>query len=101
MSIRRQRSIEFGTIFEGPRLYCFLKINLKWQMDMKLKLSDPAKAQKYFEDKMEFTAGPGELQYFKKEKVDLNIIDVRAQEDYGQGPIPWGKKHTSRQAGHL
>jgi rhodanese-related sulfurtransferase len=48
---------------------------------------DPAKARKFFEDKMAFTTGPVEL---ARELGDDNVlvVDVRAAEDYNKGHIP-------------
>lgn len=52
-----------------------------------LQKSDPKKAQKYFEDKLAFTMGPVELEH-ELENDDVNIVDVRAAEDYRQGHVP-------------
>lgn len=49
---------------------------------------NPAEAERYFKDKMQFTTGPVELDRMKNE---VNIIDVRAQKDYDQGHIPGAK----------
>jgi rhodanese-related sulfurtransferase len=49
---------------------------------------DPAKAKKFFEDKVTFTTGPIELQHMIEEGEDINIVDVRAAEDYEEGHIP-------------
>lgn len=50
-------------------------------------IKDPAKAKEYFEAKMAFTTGPVELERMMKNK-EVNIVDVRAAEDYAQGHIP-------------
>jgi len=50
--------------------------------------TNPAKAKEYFEAKLEFTTGPFELSTMMKQGEDLNIIDVRAAEDFGDGHIP-------------
>ena len=49
--------------------------------------NDPAKAKEFFEAKMAFTTGPVELERLMKNK-EVNIVDVRAAEDYAQGHIP-------------
>ena len=49
---------------------------------------DPAKAKKFFEDKVTFTTGPIELQHMIEEGEEINIVDVRAAEDYEEGHIP-------------
>ena len=46
------------------------------------------KAIRYFEDKMEFTTGPVELNEMMKEGEKLHIIDVRRSEDFDRGHIP-------------
>jgi len=50
-------------------------------------IQDPARAKAYFEAKMAFTTGPVELERMMKEG-NVNIVDVRAAEDYAQGHIP-------------
>ena len=52
--------------------------------------ADPARARKYFEDKMAFTTGPVELERAIK-SGDVNVIDVRAAEDFEKGHIPGAK----------
>jgi rhodanese-related sulfurtransferase len=56
-------------------------------MSATLTMPDPVKAREYFEDKMSFTTGPVELERAMKEG-NLNIIDVRAAEDFRKGHIP-------------
>lgn len=51
-------------------------------------LTSPKKAKKFFEAKMNFTTGPVELNQMIKDNEDINIIDVRAPEDFAQGHIP-------------
>ena len=58
--------------------------------------SDPARAKEYFEDKMAFTTGPAELQRSIK-SGEVNVVDVRAVEDYRKGHIP-GAKHLPKAA---
>lgn len=57
-------------------------------MNTKVKIHDPEKARVYFESKMAFTTGPVELERMIKEADNVNVIDVRATEDYEQGHIP-------------
>lgn len=52
--------------------------------------TDPARAKEFFEDKMAFTTGPVELERAMKND-EVNVIDVRAAEDYGKGHIPGAK----------
>jgi rhodanese-related sulfurtransferase len=48
---------------------------------------DPAKAKAFFEAKMAFTTGPVELERMMKEGA-VNVVDVRAADDYAKGHIP-------------
>jgi len=57
-------------------------------MNTKLNIPDPARAKEFFEDKMSFTTGPVELDHLLEAHEDINVIDVRAEEDYLQGHIP-------------
>ena len=50
-------------------------------------INDPAKAREFFEAKMAFTTGPVELERMMKNK-EVNVVDVRAAEDYADGHIP-------------
>jgi rhodanese-related sulfurtransferase len=52
--------------------------------------TDPARAKEFFEDKMAFTTGPVELERAIK-NGEVNVIDVRAAEDYAKGHIPGAK----------
>ncbi len=56
-------------------------------MATKLMTNDPAKAKEFFEAKMAFTTGPVELERMMKGS-EVQIVDVRAAEDYAQGHIP-------------
>jgi rhodanese-related sulfurtransferase len=56
-------------------------------MTTQTKVHDPAKAKEYFEDKMAFTTGPVELDR-KIKRGEVNVVDVRAAEDYAEGHIP-------------
>jgi len=49
--------------------------------------NDPAKAKEFFEAKMAFTTGPIELERMIL-KNEVNVVDVRAAEDYAEGHIP-------------
>ena len=65
---------------------------LRWagrrkEMATEAKIVDPAKARAYFEAKMAFTTGPVELNRMI-EAQDVNVIDVRAEEDYKKGHLP-------------
>ena len=57
-------------------------------MVTKVKIPSAAKAKKYFQDKMSFTTGPVELERWVKQSQPVNIVDVRAAEDYAEGHIP-------------
>jgi rhodanese-related sulfurtransferase len=56
-------------------------------MATKLMINDPAKAKEYFEAKMAFTTGPVELERMIKSN-EVNVVDVRAAEDYAEGHVP-------------
>ena len=56
-------------------------------MATQVKLHDPAKAKAYFESKMAFTTGPVELERMIQ-TGEVNLVDVRASEDYNEGHIP-------------
>ena len=46
------------------------------------------KAVEYFEAKLEFTTGPVELNSMIERNEDINIVDVRSEEEYRKGHIP-------------
>ena len=48
---------------------------------------DSTKEKEYFEAKMAFTTGPVELERMI-EHDEVNVVDVRAAEDYAAGHIP-------------
>jgi rhodanese-related sulfurtransferase len=52
-----------------------------------MKVADPKKAEEYFKAKMAFTTGPIELERTIKGN-EMNVVDVRAAEDYAEGHIP-------------
>jgi rhodanese-related sulfurtransferase len=52
--------------------------------------SAPAKAREYFENKLAFTTGPIELER-ELHNDEVNIVDVRAADDYEKGHIPGAK----------
>jgi len=58
----------------------------------KLKISSAAKAKKYFKNKMACATGPVELERWVKQGEPVNIVDVRALEDYAEGHIPGAVK---------
>ena len=51
-------------------------------------LTSPERAREYFEAKLNFTTGPIELNEMIKNNENINIVDVRAPDDYAQGHIP-------------
>ena len=51
-------------------------------------ITSPRKAKKFFEAKMDFTTGPAELNEMMKNKENINVVDVRAAEDFAKGHIP-------------
>jgi len=51
-------------------------------------LTSPKKAKKFFEAKLDFTTGPVELKHMIDNNENINIVDVRAFEDYAKGHIP-------------
>ena len=53
-------------------------------MVTKMKIPSAAKAKKYFQDKMSFATGPVELERWVKQGQPVNIVDVRAAEDYAE-----------------
>ena len=57
-------------------------------METTLKIPDPARAKAFFEEKMSFTTGPVELDRMIKQHQNINVIDVREEEDYRAGHIP-------------
>ena len=57
-------------------------------MATKMMISDPQKAKEYFEANISFTTGPVELERMMKQGENINIVDVRAAEDYAEGHIP-------------
>ena len=56
-------------------------------MDTSTLTRNTQKAKEYFEAKMAFTTGPVELERMTKQG-QVNVVDVRAAEDYAQGHIP-------------
>jgi rhodanese-related sulfurtransferase len=53
------------------------------------RIHDPTRAKAYFEDKVAFTTGPVELnRMIQSHENHINIIDVRAAEDFAKGHIP-------------
>jgi len=56
-------------------------------MAMNALTGNTQKAKEYFEAKMAFTTGPVELERMMKQG-QVNVVDVRAAEDYAQGHIP-------------
>ncbi|HEU4685543.1 MAG TPA: rhodanese-like domain-containing protein, partial [Nitrospira sp.] len=56
-------------------------------MTTQISIQDPARAKEFFEAKIAFTTGPVELERMMKNK-EVNVVDVRAAEDYAEGHIP-------------
>lgn len=54
---------------------------------MQAGIQDPQKARAYFENKVAFTTGPVELSH-SVEARNVNVIDVRAADDYAKGHVP-------------
>src|SRR5437870_11471561 len=53
------------------------------------RIHEPAKAKAYFENKLAFTTGPVELErMIKSGENNINVVDVRAAEDFAKGHIP-------------
>lgn len=58
-------------------------------MATKTMLPNPTEAKAFFEDKLQFTAGPVDLdRMMREESGDFTIIDVRAEDDYAEGHVP-------------
>ena len=57
-------------------------------MKTELTIHDPAKAKAYFGDKLAFATGPVELDRMMHEGANINVVDVRAAEDFAKGHIP-------------
>ncbi|ATN81999.1 rhodanese-like domain-containing protein [Coxiella burnetii] len=49
---------------------------------------DPQKAKEFFEKKMAFTTGPVEVSGMLKKNAKIQVVDVRAAEDYKKGHVP-------------
>lgn len=56
-------------------------------MDILNTTQDTARAKTFFEDKVSYTTGPVELDRLIK-SGDVNVIDVREEEDFAKGHIP-------------
>jgi rhodanese-related sulfurtransferase len=56
-------------------------------MATQVMINDPAKAKEYFGAKLAFTTGPVELERMMNNH-EVNVVDVRAAEDYAEGHIP-------------
>jgi rhodanese-related sulfurtransferase len=56
-------------------------------MQTEVKAPDPTQAREFFQDKMTFTTGPVELERVIKQD-NINVVDVRAAEDFQKGHIP-------------
>ena len=49
---------------------------------------DPHTAVNYFQQKLDCTTGPIELDHWLKDKAPVQVIDVRRPEDYAKAHIP-------------
>ena len=49
---------------------------------------DAKTALNYFQQKLDCTTGPIELSHWLEEGAPVNVVDVRAREDYEKGHIP-------------
>lgn len=52
------------------------------------RLNDPKEAAEYFARKLAFTCGPSDVNAWLTEKAAVNIVDVRAAEDFAKGHVP-------------
>jgi len=57
-------------------------------MKTQMRPVDPAKARQFFEQKVAFTTGPIEVSHMIEEGEEINLVDVRATEDYDEGHVP-------------
>ncbi|HZV33349.1 MAG TPA: rhodanese-like domain-containing protein [Verrucomicrobiae bacterium] len=57
-------------------------------MNPSTKPVDPAKAKEFFGNKLSFTTGPVEVDHMMKAHDNINVIDVRAEDDYQKGHVP-------------
>src|SRR5579872_3085081 len=57
-------------------------------MNTTMTIPDPVKARAFFEDKITFTTGPVEVSHRLKAHENINVVDVREEEDYRKGHIP-------------
>jgi rhodanese-related sulfurtransferase len=57
-------------------------------MSTELTKNNPIQARGYFQNKLKFTTGPGELNEQLENHADLVVVDVRDAEDFAKGHIP-------------
>lgn len=57
-------------------------------MNPSTKPVDPARAKEFFGNKLSFTTGPVEVDHMMKAHDNVNVIDVRAEDDYQKGHVP-------------
>jgi rhodanese-related sulfurtransferase len=60
-------------------------------METLFRVNSPTEALKHFQAKLHFTTGPVEVESALRNGERLNIIDVRAAEDFEKGHIPGAK----------
>lgn len=58
---------------------------------------DPGLARMFFKDKMTYTTGPVEVSHQIEEGDEINIIDVRAPEDFAKGHLPGARNLPQEQ----
>lgn len=53
-----------------------------------MRITGLKRAERFFEDKLQYTVGPYDVQGMIERKEPVVILDVRAEEDYMKGHIP-------------
>ncbi|MBA4386444.1 MAG: rhodanese [Verrucomicrobia bacterium] len=53
-----------------------------------MRLMGNNRAERFFEDKLEYTVGPYDLHSMVEGNEPVVVLDVRTEEDYGKGHIP-------------
>jgi rhodanese-related sulfurtransferase len=69
-------------------LLCKMRLKEKLEMEWKLTRNTPEEAKRHFEDKMQFTLGPVEVEFYQEKKVPMTVIDVRSPEVFAKGHVP-------------
>ena len=55
---------------------------------MQIHIPDPARAKAFFQNKIDFTLGPVELEHLIKSGDPIVVVDVRDAEDYAKSHVP-------------